>query len=225
MKEDKGYQLIEDLKSNPIAFFKFGKSHELLQAYFGGLSLETLIPLLQSDDLAIQKPTIWIVSELAGEGCSLLPHVLPLVDSADHYIRYYALECILLCAKGRYIKEFVHLIRSINDASPSNKILAMRLLANAEDVQLRTGLDLVVEYQIEDYQLHQFGLDRLLNHSQLEERDIVDMLNSGEPLTQQYGVIIAGRRYECSPKLIQDALTSHNVYVQEFAQAIVDMSS
>jgi len=223
MKENKGHQLIEDLKSNPIAFFKFGKSYDLLQEYFGGLSLETLIPLLQSDDLAIQKPTIWVVSELADKGCSLLPHVSPLVDSADDYIRYYALECILLCAKGRYIKEFVHLIRSIDDASSSIKVLAMKLLTNAEDIQLRTGLELVVEHQIENYQLHQLGLSNLLNHSQLEKHEIIDMLNSKMPLAQQYGVMVAGRRYESSPEFIRHALLSNNICVQEFAREIVDM--
>ena len=205
MKENKGYQLIEDLKSNPIAFSKFGKSYDLLQEYFGGLSLETLIPLLQSDDLAIQRPTIWVISELAGNGCSLLPYVLRLVDSADDYIRYYALECILLCAKGRYIKEFVHLIRSVDDDSSSIKILAMKLLANAEDIQLRTGLELVVEYQIENYQIHWLGLSSLLNHDQLEDHAIIDMLNSKIPLTQQYGVMVAGRRYENSPEFLKDS--------------------
>jgi hypothetical protein len=223
MKQNRGHQLIKDLKSNPSAFFKMGKSHDLLQEYFDGLSLETLIPLLQSSDLAIQRPTIWIVSELAGKSCSLLPHILPLVDSADDYIRYYALECILLCANGRYIKEFVHLIRSIDDDAAPIKVLAMKLLVNAEDIQLRTGAELVVESQIENYQLHQLGLSSLLDHEQLEEHDILAMLNSKEPLTQQYGAMVAGRRYENSPKLILDALASNNVCVQEFAQAIVDM--
>lgn len=224
MKENKGEQLIEDLKSNPGAFFKYGKSYDLLQEYFAGLSLETLIPLLQSDDLAIQKTTIWIVSELASKGCSLLPHVVPLVNSIDNYIRDYALECILLCATGKYIGEFVHLICSINKGEPAMKLLAMKLLANAEDVQLRKGIELVIKDKIENYGLHQQGLIGLLNYKQLDEKDIIDMLDSNEPLIQQYGAMVAKRKYESSPQLIQYALLSENAAVKMFAQTIIDMN-
>ena len=222
MKENKGEQLIEDLKSNPEKFFKHGKSYNLLQEYFAGLSVETLIPLLESDNLAIQKPAIWIVSELASKGCSLLPYVTPLSKSDDNYIAYYALECILLCANGKYINEFVHLVNRINEGESDIRALAMRLLTNAEDAQLRAGIELSLEANLKDYELHRIGLTGLLNHSKFDSDMVLAMLDSNEPLTQQYGAMLAKRKQKDFPKLIEYALTSKNTSVKEFAEFAID---
>jgi len=223
VKESKGQQLIADLESNPEDFFNNGKSYDLLQEYFAGLNLETLIPLLQSEDLAIQKPVICIVSELATNGCMLLPYVIPLTKSKDNYIKYYALECILLCATGKYIKEFIHLIKSIDNDEGNIKVLAMNLLANAGDAQLQAGIELVTATKLKSYELHKFGLTNLLNHLSLDQNKILDMLNSNEPLTQQYGAMLAKRKQKDFPKLIAYALTSKNTVVKEFAEFVIDV--
>lgn len=223
MKENIGEKLIADLESNPEKFFKHGRSYDLLQEYFAGLSIETLIPLLQSENPAIQKPAIWIVSELATSGCSLLPYVGPLTKSNDNYIAYYALESILLCATGKYIKEFVHLIRSIDSDESNIRLLAMKLLASAEDAQLQAGMELVEEVKLKDFKLHIFGLTSLLNHSQLDQNMLLSMLNSNERLTQQYGVMSARRKQEDFPQLIQHALNSTNSDVKEFAKSVIEL--
>jgi len=70
--------------------------------------------------------------ELAGKTCSLLKYVVPLVKNADKYIRYYAFECILLCAIGKQVEEFVHLIHGISDEESPIKVLSMKLLSNAK---------------------------------------------------------------------------------------------
>ncbi|MGN6398458.1 MAG: hypothetical protein ACTHMI_23000, partial [Mucilaginibacter sp.] len=68
--KNNGEQLIQDLLLNPASFFDRGQSFHLLQEYFKGMTLETLIPLLQSQDRIVQRTAIWIVSELASQACS-----------------------------------------------------------------------------------------------------------------------------------------------------------
>ncbi|WP_343531983.1 hypothetical protein [Pedobacter sp.] len=223
VKKNKGEQLIAALEANPEKFFKYGKSYDLLQEYFAGLSLDTLVSLLQSENLAIQKSVIWIVSELATNSCALLPYVIPLTKSKDNYIKYYALECILLCATGKYIKEFIHLIKSIDNDEGNIKVLAMNLLTNAGDAQLQAGIELVTAAKLKGYELHKFGLTNLLNHLSLNQNEILDMLNSNEPLTQQYGAMLAKRKQKDFPKLIAYALTSKNPEVKGFAEFVIDI--
>ena len=65
MKNEIGYELIENLLFDPSDFFNQGKTYDLLDNFFKGLPVETLIPLLTSSEIDVQKSAIWIASELA----------------------------------------------------------------------------------------------------------------------------------------------------------------
>jgi hypothetical protein len=225
MKENIGKKLIEELLSNPDMFLKYGKSYTLLQEYFGGLDVDTLIPILESNDERIQKPAIWIISELAGQARSLLQHVMPLVDSSDKYIRYYALEFIFLCATAKDEMEIIHLVNAIDDKEPIIRILIMKLLSNAIKSQLQSAIKFAVELKVENYQIHQYGLNMLLNMESTDEETIVNMLNKKDaPLTQQYGVMLAKKKYELYPHIMESAVSSNNSDVREFAQMVINMN-
>jgi ABC-type amino acid transport substrate-binding protein len=223
MKTNKGKQLIDELHANPSLFFKQGKSYNLLNEFFDGYPFEALIPLLQSDNVDIIKSSLWLVSELATQACSLLPYVVQLVNSEEPYIRYYSLECVVLCGKGDNIKEFIHLIKGISDKDDTVRIPAMYLLSNAELTQIEAAVRLVKENKIADYLLHQIGLTQLLIATVLLEKEVIDLMCDKEPLLQQYGVMIAKRLYKTNPELLNHALLSTNPDVKEFAKTELDL--
>jgi hypothetical protein len=225
MKKQKGEQLIEELLSKPQSFFTNGKSYDLLQEYFGGLDLETLIPLLKSSDEDILKPTIWIVSELTDHACSLLQYVIPLAHNEDKYIKYYALESIFMCATGEQVDNFIYLIRSISDQESAIRTLTMKLLSNAREEQLRSGMELVSKLNISDHKLHHDGLSKLLYSNQVDAIAITEMLNSNEPITQQYGVMLAMKKTANYPELMKYALLNNNPDVERFAQMFVSQDN
>ncbi len=222
MKYDKGEKLINDLFLNPLLFERQGKGYRLLQEFFKGMSVEALIPLLKSDDKNIQNTGMAIVSELGDKACSLMPYVVPFIASDDAFIRYCTLESILDCAKGEYIKEIIHLIDSINIKDGIDHSLKMFLLSNAEQVQLKEGFKLVAENKINDYQLHQKGLAKLINNNNSQD-EILEMLGSTEPLIQRYGAIISKKMYRDSPELINYALLSANPDLRDYAEFIIDL--
>lgn len=223
MKNNNAEILLKELELDPTAFFNNGRSYNLLQEYFSGLSLDTLIPLLESDNGDVQKTGIWIVSELAKKACSLLKHVVPLVKSRNSYIKYHALECILLCGIENQVNEFVHLIDCLDDKEAFIRIRTMYLLSNAEKAQLERGPQLVADYNINDYETHQIGLKRLAEAENIEDIQIVEMLNSSRSLIQQYGAMIVKRNYKKKSTIIKDALFSKNSDVSEFAKLVIDI--
>jgi len=222
MNYNKGEKLITDLLLNPRLFEKQQKGYSLLKEFFRGMPIEALIPLLKSNDGIILKTGISIVSEMGDKVCSLMPYIATLINSEDAFIRYCTLECILLCGKGEYVNEFIHLINSINIKDGNSKHLEMLLLYNAEMAQLEEGYKLVSENKIADHKLHEYGLNKLMNRNNSEE-EIIEMLDSVEPLTQRYGAIISARIYERSPELIKHALQSTDHDVKEFAKLIIDL--
>ena len=57
-------QLIEAMLADPIAFEEQGRANELLKHYFSGFPLDTLRPLLRSENVAVQRNASFIASEL-----------------------------------------------------------------------------------------------------------------------------------------------------------------
>lgn len=220
--KNNGEQLIHDLLLNPASFFDRGQSFHLLQEYFKGMTLETLIPLLQSQDRIVQRTAIWIVSELASQACSLISFVVPLVKSEDLYVKCYALECIILCSVGDNSREIIHIINGINDSDQFIRIRAMHLLSNADESQLKTGAEMVEILKTTDYKVHQDGLGNLSRAFQLSDQEVMKILYDDYHLTQKYGVMIARKNYERRPNLLKHALTSINSDVKEFARQELD---
>lgn len=222
MKNNTSSKLLETLIANPRLFFEKGLTNDLLNEYFKGLSLDTLVPLLQSDDEYTLKSVVWIIAELSTHACSLLPSVVKLVDHENEYIRYYVLECILMCARGNYKKEFIHLIKAIEDKESSIRRLAMILLSNAEPMQIQTSISIITSENIKDSNLHLSGLNKLLDADSVNTIEILDMLKSDNPLVQRYGAMVARKIYDTNKEVLAYALSSDNADISEFARMTIE---
>jgi hypothetical protein len=182
--------------------------------------VETLIPLLKSNNEDIVKLAIWIASEIAIHACDLFPYVIQYVKSSDAYIRYHSLVFIMLCSTTKHKEAFIHIVQSITDDNIKLGMMAMRLLSNADVNQLLTATELVAKYQLDSYELHQTGLLNLLNVKEIDEALILNMLRDHQSLVQQYGAMLIKRKGGDNTKLINEALASNNPVVREFALAL-----
>jgi hypothetical protein len=224
MIDNKGKELITELLFDPILFQEQGKGYGLYNQYSkNGLEIETLIPLLNSNNEDVIKLAIWIASEIAVHACDLFPYVVKHVDNNNPYIRYHSLVFIILCSTESHKEAFIHLVQSISDENLAIGMLGMRLLSNADSKQLQIAIELVERYNFVNSELHKIGLLSLLDFKEIAVSSIVSMLRDHRGLIQQYGAMVIKRKEESNTILINEALECNNAVVREFALALQDL--
>jgi len=212
----RGEALVSELLANPLKFTEQGNAYQLLQAYFDGYSLETLSPLLTNQNVMVQRAAVWVASELGKQACSLIHDVIPLIDSHDRNIKYHALECAIVCASGANVKEFVHVVRSLQSEDDVIRRLAMRLMSNADRAQLEGLLSSDAISTLGS--VHARGLLQLSRPVPVEPKDVLQLIESPDPLDRKYGAIAAKRFLKSFPQLIVAAAASSDLEVQRFAR-------
>ncbi len=114
-----GQQLLNDLFRDPEKFEKQFKGYELLNEYLGGFDIETLIPVLKSENSLIYRVGISICSELDEQDCAyLLPELLKLLEiEKNPLFLHYLFSGIF---KGTYnfnSGQFVEIIRKLDSTN------------------------------------------------------------------------------------------------------------
>jgi len=214
--------LIDELLANPAKFIEQGKPEELFQAYSRGwIPLHTLRPLLANENLLVQREAVWIAEELGKWACSLIHHVIPLIDSGDRYLKYEALQVAMVCSVGAKVTEFLHVARCLDDSDEVIRVLAMRLVTNADRSQLEAGLIAAGSDGVLGI-AHRTGLERLSKCDALERGQVQVMLGDRDPLTRRYGAIAAKRLMKKWPELIDAAGTVSDQDISRFAREAIE---
>src|SRR5262245_58104236 len=213
--------LIDELLADPSKFIEQGKGGKLAEAYFRGHPVHTLRPLLASENLLVRREAAWIASELGALACSLIHQVIPLIYSGDRRQIYRALQVAIVCSTGENVKEFVHVARSLENDDEVIRVLAMRLVTNADQSQLRAGLAVSGGDGVLS-KAHRTGLERLSKCDALELREVQLMLADQDPLIRRYGTIAAKRLLKKWPELINAAVTVHDRDVSRFAKEALE---
>ena len=214
MKENTGKRLIKELLYTPSVFSDKGKGYDLLQEYFNGYSVNSLIPLLNSDNEVIQREAVWIVSELGESVCSLLlDEVLPLLTRSS-LTKYFAMQCVLLGTLKAKHDSFIHLINELESTDEATLVLAMDLTHRATNIQLRSVKNFVKD-------THKIGVDLLLKSVTLAEFKGVELLQSTDKLLQRYGAIIAAKTPKNISSLIKE-VTYLQPAVSKFLQQVIE---
>lgn len=128
--------LIDELKRQPEIFFSEGRTYDLLQEYFGGENVDSLIKLLSHRSLAVRKSAIWIVSELGENAIPIVESVLPLLKDDERYVKYHALESVMVCSSSGVRNIFHHITSALEDDDFVIRKLGMFLISNASAPQL-----------------------------------------------------------------------------------------
>lgn len=186
-----GASLVHEMLKAPQRFSEAGRAYMLLQAYFAGFPKETLRPLLESDDVWVQRSAGFIVSELGSAAADLVSAFPQLLKSPDAHVIWYAMEALAICATGENADLFAHVVRMLESPSDPLRRLAMRLMARVDASQLE-GVRRYLDAQGDQVEVHARGLAALTG-DQLSEASIAAMVGQSEPLTRRYGAIAASR--------------------------------
>jgi len=222
MNDSNGERLIQELLVNPKKFNKLGKAYDLLQEYFNGMPLETLRELLKNSNEEVKHAGVWIASELGKNASEIVDDVIPLASVTDRYIKYHALETIMVCSFEERSEDFLHVIHALNSGDRIIRVLAMRLLSNASELQLQAGIRIFEGIASSD-KSHSQGLSTLLNQDINDSEVLRKMIDDSNPITRKYGVIAAKRFIKNFPNLITYAASSSDIDVNKFSNEVIEM--
>jgi hypothetical protein len=215
-----GTELLEELLRNPLKFEEQGRAYQLLQEYFKGYPLDTLIPLLSSSDVLVTRAAIWIASELGDDATDLIDYIIPLTRFDDRYIKYHAIECIMVCSTDKYADEFIHVVCQLHDNDSVIRLLTMRLVANGINIQFKAALD---KLGSDDpfSTIHMYGLKVLLEGNAIENKTVLQMIDDDRLLIKRYGAIASQRLFDKYPDLIKYAALSADPDLAAFANDFI----
>jgi hypothetical protein len=217
-----GEKLISELLADPAKFYKQGKAYQLLQEYFHGLPLDTLQPLLRHSNGNVRGAAVFVVSELGDKAKSLIQEIALLINDPDKKIRWDALESVMVCSTGTNIEKFLLVIKELENNDDSLCRLAMRLVSNADPLQLEAGFRLSDTLNFSG-ELHKQGLSVLLKGNSITESEITLMLKNSERLIRIYGAIAAKRSFGHQPKFLELAASSLDSGVSRFSAEALEI--
>ncbi|NJK30986.1 MAG: hypothetical protein HC927_00480 [Deltaproteobacteria bacterium] len=220
MNENIGEELIHELLADPREFDESGRAYALLQAYFDGLPLSTLRPLLQSQDVFVNRSAAFVASELGAGASTLIDDVIPLLRSPDRHVRYYATEVLTVCAKGDRAKEFAHVMRMLECDDDGLRYLTMHLVSRADVSQLEAARRAFEHLAVPD-ERHVTGLLTLAAEDRVDPDIVAAMMTDADPLVRRYGAIAAKRTFRHFPALIREAVFSKDSEIRKFCQSVV----
>jgi len=207
-----GQQLIHNLLEDVDDFHEKGKAYQLLEAYFGGLPIETLRPLLRNHDKRIQFEAVWVASELGYNAHSLVDDIISLLHEDDLDVQNQSLEIIMACSVANKIEYFVHVVRALQHYDENIRNTAMRLVSNANNAQLEVSIR---SDEFSD-NLHKRGLQHLLQIDTLSFGQVLNLLNDENPLLKRYGAMATKKLYQKFPTLIESAISSDDADIRQF---------
>lgn len=212
-----GLWLIEKLKKDP-EFRKAGRGYQLLEAYFDGLSTETLHDLLCCEDKYIIELALWIITELArAVPRDFLEEAASLMNGEDPAIYFYSSEIIARYGRHKYMDDFMRIFMFFEHPNAHIRRLSMCRISQLSDSRLKEAYAYSVSNKILG-DSHEKGLVSLMHINTLTVSDIRTMLNSDDSITRKYGVMIAAKVYEKYPELIRESVKSEDADVQDYSK-------
>lgn len=219
-----GKNLLSELLSHPEEFNADNyKGYDLLNEYLRGMDIETIIPILNSENKLVYRIGISICSELDENQCSvILPYLLHLVGIEDDplYLNYlfgaiYNGTCKKNCEK------FCYIVRHLNSTEYKIISSAMHLMVVANDKQLEASiseLDTATELSLIK------GLQHLTGILKLDKDKIVQLIQCDDPIMQLFAGIISAKLYTKYPDLIRTCAVSLNKNLQQFSEEIIELN-
>jgi hypothetical protein len=219
------YQLLlRRLLENPEQFESCGEGNALLKEHFNGAPVGLLAPLLRHNNVSVRGTAMFVANELGAHASELIDEVIPLINDSDAHIQWDALESVMVCSTGVHADKFVHVVRELENCNSSICRLAMRLVSNASVSQIETGIRLAKTLD-SNQAVHERGMQAIRDWMQINNGEVIEMLNAENDLTKKYGAIVAKRRIDQSPELIQHAANNENNLVSRFAKEAFEQAA
>jgi len=209
--------LLGELAEDSRRFVERGRGYQLLQAFFRGLPVETLRPLLQDRDPWVQRTAGFVASELGWRAADVVDDAVALLASTDIHAQNYAMDVLAVCGTGDKADLFAHVLRKLESDHGGLRVMAMYLVSRASTEQLAAAAR-VFARAASYHRIHCDGLRVLIAGSTLSSESIVTMLREHESLARRYGAILARRHGRADPAIIE-ALKLADPELQEFVMS------
>lgn len=218
MDETNGLRLIEILKKDKEKFRKEVGGYQLLEAYFHGLSRETLHDLLSYEDKEIRALALWIVAELgSAEANDFLEEAASQMNDDDPAIYRESSEIVAFWGTDKYMDDFMRIFVFLEHSNAKIRKISMVRISQLNDPRIKEAYAYSVNNKILG-DSHEKGLLSLININTLTASDITAMLNSDDSVIRKYGIIAASKVYEKYPEIIKESVNSEDLDVQEYSK-------
>lgn len=174
-RNERAEQLLDWLVNDP-AGSGAGVASSLLAEYQKGYPLETLRPLLSSEDERVLSAASFILSELGSEAGPLAEDAALLLASSNPRTRSDALDAILVCAVGEHAGLFSYVLLALGDAHRGVRRSAMEHVAVAYPEQIIEGVRTLLHRG--DIDEPRARLLRALGEGELQRDDAVSLAGS-----------------------------------------------
>ena len=216
MSDVNGDILISQLLMNPNEFYDSGTAYELLQEYFNGYPINTLIPLIQSENKFICRTAIWITSELGLSARELIVPVSKRIIDPDVFISCYAMEIIANCASEERLDVFLNIFNYLNHTNQKVRLSLMNIISNLSTSRIQEAYN---GFNDDDhFVIHKNGMEFLLDENRLTINSIYEKLNSNVKIEKKYGIIAAKRGGEKFYKILLESTQNLDEDIAAFSE-------
>jgi len=221
MNKKTGLKLIEELKNDPKKFYDEGKSYQLSQAYYKGLSKDTLRPLFYIDNKWVKRIAVWVTSELGADSVYLFKEVLEQINDGDPYVCGYALEMVAAYAKGEYFNDFINVFSFLENENQQIRLSVMGTISALPVWRLREAYEYLADKKIYG-ESHKKGFLSLIGVDDITPFEVAQMLGNDDAIIRKYGVMTADKLYKKHPEIIKEAVNNTDSDVGEFSKRTIN---
>lgn len=196
-----------------------GAADVLLHALFDGYPVESLRPLILSDNDVAARAGAWIASELGVRARPLINEAPDMLASNNRYVRFFSLDVVLTCATAEDGPIVADAVQRATDPDPAVRWKAMQFICRATNEQLSSAsasgqlpvtytalLDPFLDPQLSDSQRIRFA-----------ERSVT----YGDPLRRRLAVALAARNCSDSAFMKQLAGGPADDEISDFARSVL----
>jgi hypothetical protein len=187
MKKSQAESLVLHIAQDPNAGLRDGSVMELLEEYFAGAAIQTLIPLLVCEDERVVAEASWIASELSWRIMDIWCDLLRLIDHPSEKVRFWIVLCGQSVGETLGGRDLARIISTIRDSASSVRWQAMVTVAKLSPVSLRGALP-----HIQDRDIAQI-IGTITESYEDPFATVVDKLVSSDWRERTSAVLIAAR--------------------------------
>jgi len=140
-----------------------------------------------------------------------------LSSDAEKYLRYYAMDVIMLGSRQNRSEMISCIARRLTDVDEFIAARAVELLARASETQLASSK---VLFEAQNEIDHATGMSKITNSSAFNEDAIEAMMKSESVLERRYGLVAAKRAQKINSNLLKQAALSDDPVLARIGRAV-----
>jgi hypothetical protein len=219
---ERAERLTRQLLGAPQKIYRLGGWWGLLEEFWDGFPVENLRPLLRSDEYYVRRAALAIASELGEKACEVSSDVLPIFQSDQPDLIYDALSVAANCSQGES-EMLCELLLAMESPYVQVCSRAMEFVARlASKRRLGSFVAAMDAFIAAGKDLHVEGLSYLINVDKLPGDEVLELMEGDTLLLRQYGALVAWRRRDFLPELLEAAWRIDDEGVQDFLRRVVD---